>query len=79
MQKKTPEVTQQQPSEPLKQANNLQESQENSVHATANFKLNQYEQNVAYKAKEMGINILKITVVLNKGCVLKSARSFIIL
>jgi len=40
--------------------------------------LNQYEQNIAYKAKELGMNVLKITVVLNKGCVLKSARSFII-
>lgn len=49
-----------------------------STYKTAQFKLNQYEQNVAYKAKELGMNVLKITVVLNKGCVLKSARSFII-
>lgn len=47
-------------------------------HVTSQFKLNQYEQNVAWKAKDLGMNIYKITVVLNKGCVLKSARSFII-
>lgn len=81
VQKKAVEVTPQQTPEPLKQADNTQQNQENqsdSTHSTANFKLDQYEQNVAYKAKEMGINVLKITVVLNKGCVLKSARSFII-
>ena len=54
------------------------EEVEINSYKTAQFKLNQYEQNVAYKAKEMGMNVLKITVVLNKGCVLKSARSFII-
>lgn len=47
-------------------------------HPTANFKLNQYEMNVAAKAVEMNLNVFKITVVLNTGCVLKSARSFII-
>ncbi len=59
-------------------AQNTSEKVEINSHQTAQFKLNQYEQNVAYKAKEMGMNVLKITVVLNKGCVLKSARSFII-
>lgn len=59
-------------------AQNTSEKVEINCHQTAQFKLNQYEQNVAYKAKEMGMNVLKITVVLNKGCVLKSARSFII-
>lgn len=49
-----------------------------SKHPTANFSLNQYEMNVASKAVEMNLNVFKITVVLNKGCVLKSARSFII-
>lgn len=47
-------------------------------HPTAAFKLNQYEQNVANKALEMDMNVFKITVVLNKSCVLKSARAFII-
>ncbi|MEN2776591.1 chemotaxis protein CheA [Acetivibrio clariflavus] len=54
------------------------EKTDNKTYKTAQFKLNQYEQNIAYKAKELGMNVLKITVVLNKGCVLKSARSFII-
>ncbi len=63
--------------EPEKEQNQSEEAGINS-HQTAQFKLNQYEQNVAYKAKEMGMNVLKITVALNKGCVLKSARSFII-
>ena len=63
--------------EPEKAQNTSEKVEINSYH-TAQFKLNQYEQNVAYKAKEMGMNVLKITVVLNKGCVLKSARSFII-
>jgi two-component system chemotaxis sensor kinase CheA len=78
VQKKTVEATPQKNPEPLKQENNVEENKSESTHSTANFKLNQYEQNVAYKAKEMGINVLQITVVLNKGCVLKSARSFII-
>lgn len=45
---------------------------------TGVFIPNIYEQNVINKALEMGINAYKITVVVNKGCVLKSARAFII-
>jgi len=45
---------------------------------TASFQINQYEQNAINKATEMGMNAFKITVFLNKGCVLKSARAFII-
>jgi len=52
--------------------------EEGLKYPTANFKLNQYEMNAANKAVEMEMNVFKITVVLNKGCVLKSARSFII-
>lgn len=51
---------------------------EHESHPTAGFKLNQYEQNVANKAIEMDMNVYRITVVLNRGCVLKSARAFII-
>jgi two-component system chemotaxis sensor kinase CheA len=51
---------------------------EQQMYPTSNFKLNQYEQNVVNKAIEMDMNAYKITVILNKGCVLKSARSFII-
>ena len=45
---------------------------------TGDFELNVYEQNVINKALEMNINAYKITVFLNKGCVLKSARAFIV-
>ncbi|MCX7922396.1 MAG: chemotaxis protein CheA [Clostridia bacterium] len=51
---------------------------EKEVHPTSDFSVNQYEQNVINKAKEVGMNALQITVVLNKGCLLKSARAFII-
>lgn len=40
--------------------------------------VNQYEQNIINKAKEQGMNALQITLVLNRGCVLKSARAFIV-
>jgi len=46
--------------------------------ATADFELNEYEQALVVKAHQMEMNVLKITIVLNKGCLLKSARSFII-
>ncbi len=55
-----------------------EEKTEQAMYPTANFTLNQYEQNVVNKAIGMGMNAYKITVVLNKSCVLKSARSFII-
>ena len=45
---------------------------------TGAFVPNIYEQNVINKAIEIGINAYKITIVVNKGCVLKSARAFII-
>ncbi|MDP4093820.1 MAG: chemotaxis protein CheA [Bacillota bacterium] len=50
----------------------------NSANPTANFQLNEYDMNVINKANEIGVNAFKITVILNKGCLLKSARSFII-
>lgn len=71
------EVASSQQDNEISQQNQAVKEEANN-HITAQFKLNQYEQNVAYKAKELGMNVLKITVVLNKGCVLKSARSFII-
>ncbi len=40
--------------------------------------VDQYEQNVINKAKELGIKAYRITVVLNKGCLLKSARAFVV-
>jgi two-component system, chemotaxis family, sensor kinase CheA len=47
-------------------------------HAAADIQINQYDQNVVNKAAEIGMNVFKITFCLNKGCVLKSARAFII-
>lgn len=54
--------------------------QENAAgsEASVNIELNQYDKNVISKASEMGNNSFQITIKLNKGCVLKSARSFII-
>jgi two-component system chemotaxis sensor kinase CheA len=46
--------------------------------AAVNIALNQYDRNVISKASEMGNNSYQITIKLNKGCVLKSARAFII-
>lgn len=42
------------------------------------FVKDEYAQNVINKALEVGMNAYKITVKLNEGCVLKSARAFII-
>jgi two-component system chemotaxis sensor kinase CheA len=44
----------------------------------ADLILDQYETSLINKAADMGSNALQITVKLNKGCVLKSARAFII-
>lgn len=44
----------------------------------ADISINQYDQNVINKAIEMGMNVFRIAIYLNKGCVLKSARAFII-
>lgn len=43
-----------------------------------NLVINQYDQNVINKALEVGMNALQISLFLNKACVLKSARAFII-
>lgn len=40
--------------------------------------LNQYDMNVISKAADLGNNTYQITLKLNKGCVLKSARAFVI-
>lgn len=51
---------------------------ENNKYLTAQFEINEFEQNAINKAVDMGMNALKITVVLNSGCLLKSARAFIL-
>lgn len=40
--------------------------------------LNQYDTNIINKAADLGNNTYQITLKLNKGCVLKSARAFVI-
>ncbi|EMS71474.1 chemotaxis protein CheA [Ruminiclostridium cellobioparum] len=47
-------------------------------YVTALVDLDEFEQNAVNKAIDMGMNALKITIVLNKGCLLKSARAFIL-
>ncbi len=46
--------------------------------SAADLSLNQYDISVINKAAALGNNAYQITVKLNKGCVLKSARAFII-
>ncbi len=50
----------------------------NEKYVTALVDIDQFEQNAVNKALDMGMNALKITIVLNKGCLLKSARAFIL-
>jgi len=40
--------------------------------------LDKYVKNIIEKAHEMGMNVYRITIYLDKGCVLKSARAFVI-
>lgn len=42
------------------------------------FVLNQYDVNIIEKAMEVGMNVMQIRVVLDKGCLLKAARAFIV-
>lgn len=60
------------------EAKESSKSASQSSNTTSEIVLNQYDQNVINKANEMNMNVFKITLVLNKGCLLKSARSFII-
>ena len=45
---------------------------------TANFDIDSFEQNAINKAVDLGMYAHKITIVLNKGCLLKAARAFIL-
>lgn len=45
---------------------------------TGKFVTDIYEQNVINRAIKMNVNAYKVTVVINKGCILKSARAFVI-
>ncbi len=42
------------------------------------MRFNEYDNGVIAKALEQGYNVFKIKIVLDKGCMLKSARSFIV-
>lgn len=42
------------------------------------MKFNQYDNGVVAKAIEQGFNVFKIKILLDKGCMLKSARAFIV-
>lgn len=42
------------------------------------MKFNQYDNGVIAKALEQGFNVFKIRIILDKGCMLKSARAFIV-
>ena len=55
-----------------------QEEAQAPIASVSAVTLNQYDKNVIAKAADMGNNSYQITVRLNKGCVLKSARAFII-
>ncbi len=61
-------------SEPVKVVEKVEEPSK----ADVPVELDQYVQNVVNKANEMGMNAFEIRISLNKGCVLKSARAFII-
>jgi len=54
------------------------EFEDDKEHPTASMKIDQYERNAIDKAIGMNMNVFKVTVVLDKGCLLKSARTFII-
>ncbi len=47
-------------------------------HTTAQMELDEFEQHAVNKAIDMGMSALKITILLNKGCLLKAARAFIL-
>lgn len=49
-----------------------------TVKSVSTLALDQYDQSIIKKAADMGNNTYQITIKLNKGCVLKSARAFII-
>jgi len=60
------------------QVNNNETPIENAKYITAQLEFDEFEQHAVNKAIDMGMNALKLTIVLNKGCLLKAARAFII-
>lgn len=65
-------------SEKTKTAEKAEQPVNDGKYLTAQLQLDEFEKNAVNKAIDMGINALKITLVLNSGCLLKSARAFIL-
>ena len=63
---------------PVKSSETLAVAEANDKYETARMELDEFEQHAVNKAIDMDMNALKITIVLNKGCLLKSARAFIL-
>jgi len=62
----------------VKPVENTDEVEADESYVTARMELDEFEQNAVNKAIDMEMNAFKITIVLNKGCLLKSARAFIL-
>ncbi len=60
------------PNAPVEAANN------GMIESTSDLELNQYDVGIIEKAAQMDNNAYQITIKLDKGCVLKSARAFIV-
>lgn len=63
---------------PSNTASSSNEVQAATAGQTKMLELNIYDKNVISKAADMGNDVYQITIKLNHGCVLKSARAFII-
>lgn len=58
--------------------NNNNSSDDNAKYITEKLDFDEFEKNAVNKAIDIGMHALKITVALNKGCLLKAARAFIV-
>lgn len=53
-------------------------NESDSTVSSSNIKFNQYDENIMKNAAQQGMKIYKIDIILAKGCMLKSARAFIV-
>ncbi len=58
--------------------NDNKSSKDKARYITEKLEFDEFERNAVNKAIDMGMHAIKITVVLNKGCLLKAARAFVI-
>ena len=58
--------------------NNNKSSNDQSKYITEKLEFDEFEKSAVNKAIDMGMHAVKITVALNKGCLLKAARAFVI-